>query len=286
MDTHSEVHFAARSILSAGCWGRGVPRDGGRVRLPAGLAGKFGDVALVGVEGTGSYGAGLTRYLAARGIRVVEVDRADRQERHRNGKSDPLTRSAPPALPCPAGIGRAEGPRRGSRGDPVPDGRQAQRPARASQAVNQARALILTGPNELRARFAGKGTAALAEAVAALRPRPGAACYPLRVALRELGRRVQFLDGQIARLDELIVPLVTARAPGLLALHGVGPDTAALLLTAARTTRNGCAARPPGPTCAPPPRSPPPRARPAGTGSTAAGTARPTTPCGASSSPG
>ncbi len=44
---------------------------------------------------------------------------------------------------------------------------------------------------------------------------------------------MQFLDGQIARLDELIVPLVTARAPGLLALHGVGPDTAALLLTAA-----------------------------------------------------
>jgi transposase len=50
----------------------------------------FGTVALAGVEGTGSYGAGLARYLAAAGIRVVEVDRADRQDRHRQGKSDPL----------------------------------------------------------------------------------------------------------------------------------------------------------------------------------------------------
>ena len=54
--------------------------------------------------------------------------------------------------------------------------------------------------------------------------------YATRVALRELGRRAQFLDGQLDRLDELIGPLVTERAPGLLALHGVGPDTAALLL--------------------------------------------------------
>ena len=55
----------------------------------------------------------------------------------------------------------------------------------------------------------------------------------LWVALRELGRRAQFLDAQLDRLDELIGPLVTARAPGLLALHGVGPDTAAMLLVAA-----------------------------------------------------
>ena len=57
--------------------------------------------------------------------------------------------------------------------------------------------------------------------------------YATRVALREPGRRAQFLDAQLDRLDELIGPLVTARAPGLLALHGVGPDTAALLLIAA-----------------------------------------------------
>ena len=57
--------------------------------------------------------------------------------------------------------------------------------------------------------------------------------YATRIALRELGRRGRFLDTQIGRLDELIVPLVSARAPGLLGLHGVGPATAALLLIAA-----------------------------------------------------
>ena len=56
--------------------------------------GGFGDLALAGVEGTGSYGAGLARYLAAAGIRVVEAVRADRQDRRRQGKSDPLDASA------------------------------------------------------------------------------------------------------------------------------------------------------------------------------------------------
>jgi transposase len=56
---------------------------------------------------------------------------------------------------------------------------------------------------------------------------------PVRVALREPGRRAQFLDGQLERLDELIVPLVTAPAPGLLTVYGLGPRTAALLLIAA-----------------------------------------------------
>ena len=52
----------------------------------------FGDIALAGVEGTGSYGAGLARHLAAASVRVAGVDRAHRQDRHRRGKSDPLLR--------------------------------------------------------------------------------------------------------------------------------------------------------------------------------------------------
>ena len=67
-----------------------------------------------------------------------------------------------------------------------------------------------------------------------LRPRPGDVVgYATRIALRELGRRAEFPGGQLERLDELIVPLVTAHAPGLLALYGIGPNTAALLLIAA-----------------------------------------------------
>jgi transposase len=103
-----------------------------------------------------------------------------------------------------------------------------------TRTINQARALILTGPDDLRARFARHTPAALVTGLAALRPRPGDVTgYATRIALRELGRRAQFLDSQLGRLDELIIPLVTARAPGLLALYGIGPHTAALLLITA-----------------------------------------------------
>ena len=231
VDTHSEVHVAAALDPVGGLPGtREFPATAaGYASLLGWLAG-FGDVALAGVEGTGSYGAGLARYLARRGVRVVEVDRAGRQDRHRQGKSDPLDAVSAARA---AQSGRAAGKPRGRDGavEAIRALMVARRSARhkRTQAINQARALILTG-----ARFAGKRAAALAEAVAALRPRPGdAAEYSLRVALRELGRRVQFPGDQIARLDELIIPLVTVRAPGLLSLYGVGPGTAALLLIAA-----------------------------------------------------
>ncbi len=112
----------------------------------------------------------------------------------------------------------------------------ARRSARSerTQAINQARSLIVTGPDELRARFARHTPAQLVAGLAAMRPRPGdVPGYATRIALRELGRPAQFPGTRIGHLDELIVPLVTARAPGLLALHGIGPDTAALLLVAA-----------------------------------------------------
>jgi hypothetical protein len=100
--------------------------------------------------------------------------------------------------------------------------------------VASSRALILTGPDDLRTRFARHTPAALITGLASLRPCTGDVTgHATRIALRELGRRARFLDGQLERLDELIVPLVSARAPGLLALYGVGPHTAALLLIAA-----------------------------------------------------
>src|SRR5580704_8490394 len=201
----------------------------------AGWAGGFGTVALAGIEGTGSYGAGLARHVTAAGIRVVEAVRSDRQDRRRHGKSDPLDAVSAARA---ARSGRARGAPKGRDGAVeairalMADGRSAR--SERVQTNGQARALVLTGPDDLRARFAGHTAAGLVSGLASLRPRPGSTVgYATRIALRELGRRAEFPGAQLERPGELIAPLVTARAPGLLALFGVGPNTAALLLIAA-----------------------------------------------------
>jgi transposase len=236
VDTHAEVHVAAALDPIGGLLGvRQFPATAAGYADLLEWLGEFGAAALVGVEGTGSYGAGLARHMAGAGVRVVEAGRADRQDRHRQGKSDPLDAVSAARA---AQSGRASGTPKGRDGavEAIRALMVAKRSARneRTQPINQARALILTGPDNLRARFARHTPAALAAELAALRPRPGdVPGYATRIALRELGRRVQFLHAQLGRLDELIIPLVTARAPGLLSLHGVGPDTAALLLIAA-----------------------------------------------------
>jgi transposase len=289
VDTHADSHAAAALDGIGGLLGVSEfpATPAGYAQLLGWLQG-FGTVCLVGIEGTGSYGAGLARHISAAGIRVVEVDRSDRQDRRRAGKSDPLdaVSAARAAL-----SGRASGAPRGRDGqvEAIRALMVAKRTARAqrTQTINQARALIITGPDDIRTRFTGQAPAELVAELAALRPRPGSMVrYHTLLALRELGRRACYLDGQLARLDELITPLVTARAPGLLSLFGVGPDTAAMLLIAAGDHPAGSAPKPPGRTCARPPRSRPPQARWPGTGSTAAATGKPTTPCGGSSSPG
>jgi transposase len=236
VDTHADTHVAAALDPVGGLLGvQEFPvTPAGYARL-LGWLGGFGTVALVGIEGTGSYGAGLARHVTAAGIRVVEVDRSDRQDRRRQGKSDPLDAVSAARA---AQSGRARGAPKGRDGavEAVRVLMVAKRSARAerTQTINQARALVLTGPDDLRTRFTGHTPAALVSGMASLRPRPGSTVgYATRIALRELGRRAEFLDSQIGRLDELIVPLVTARAPGLLSVYGVGPDTAALLLIAA-----------------------------------------------------
>ena len=235
MDTHADVHVAAALDPVGGLPGvREFPvTAAGYAGLP-GWPGGFGTVCLAGIEGTGSYGAGLARHMSAAGVRVAGVDRSDRQDRRRQGKSDPLDAVSAARA---AQSGRARGAPKGRDGavEAVRALMVARRSARSerTQANGQARALIVTGPEDLRARFAAHGTADLVAGLASPRPRPGAVVgYHTRIALREPVRRAEFPDSQIACLDALIVPLVTGHAPGLIALHGVGPDTAALLVAA------------------------------------------------------
>ena len=236
MDTHADMHVAAALDPIGGLLGvEEFPvTPAGYARL-LGWLGGFGTVALVGIEGTGSYGAGLARHVTAAGIRVVEVDRSDRQDRRRQGKSDPLDAVSAARA---AQSGRARGAPKGRDGavEAIRALMVAKRSARSerTQTINQARSLIVTGPDDLRARFAGHTVAALVSELATLRPRPGDAVgYATRIALRELGGARSSSTASSSAWMSSSSPSSPPVLPGLLALHGVGPDTAALLLIAA-----------------------------------------------------
>jgi transposase len=118
--------------------------------------------------------------------------------------------------------------------------------------LNQIRHLGFTAPDELRERFGSAPRTALAAQAAALRPRPDRdpVVYATKLAMRSLGRRVLSIDDEIAGLDAALAELVTATAPGLVGLYGVGVDTAAILCVAPATTPSESAAKPRGRTCA------------------------------------
>jgi len=238
VDTHLEVHVAAALDPIGGLLGvkEFCTSRAGERELLAWLSG-FGPVARIGVEGTGSYGASLGRFLAAAGVTVIEVDRPNRQARHRRGKSDPV--DAIEAAHAAQG-GRATGAAKSRDGnvEAIRALMVAKRSARSVRikTLNQIRHLSFTAPEEIRARYKDiTSRQGIATQVAVLRPRAGGdpVLYATKVAMRTLGRRVLALDDEMAALDALLTELVTATAPELLALCGIGIDTAAILLVAA-----------------------------------------------------
>lgn len=91
VDTHKELHVAAVLDCSETVLGTrsfSTTRAGYRALLA--WITEFGELARVGVEGTGSYGAGLTRHLTKAGVAILEVDLPDRSDRRRKGKDDDL----------------------------------------------------------------------------------------------------------------------------------------------------------------------------------------------------
>ena len=86
-----DVHVAAALDPLGGLLGtESFATDPAGYKALLGWLERFGDVTKIGVEGTGSYGSGLARYLRRVGVEVIEVDRPNREERRRSGKSDPL----------------------------------------------------------------------------------------------------------------------------------------------------------------------------------------------------
>jgi len=175
VDTHLDSHVAAALDAKGGLLGVEHFDAGraGETRLIAWLH-ELGPIDRVGVEGTGSYGAGLARRLRAAGVSVVEVDRPNRQTRHRKGKSDPV--DAIEAARAAQG-GRATGLAK-SRDGNVEAMRAllvARRSARSSRikAMTQIRHLGFCGPDELREHLDGVSAIMLGRTAAGVRPRRG-----------------------------------------------------------------------------------------------------------------
>ena len=181
VDTHADVHIA----VAKDAFGRRLDTTS-VATTPAGYAQllgwaqRLGQIAAWGIEGTGSFGAGLTRFLRHHGQVVVEVNRPDRAARRRHGKSDPLDAEA---------AARAVQGQQGSApkaGDGQVEMIRSLRVARATamkartQAINALKALVVTAPEELREQLRGLSTVSLVRAAA--RFEPGAVTTPMAAA--------------------------------------------------------------------------------------------------------
>ena len=236
VDTHKDQHVAVAID------GRGVRL--GENHLPATTCGyeelerwsrSLGAIHAFGIEGTGSYGAGVARYLIAQGYTVVEVNRPDRSVRYQKGKSDP-TDAEMAARAVLAGVAGAT-PKSGE-GEVemirmLKIARDSAVKAR-TQAVNQMKALVITAPAGLRETLDNLATSDLATRCNGFRPgrldNPTAA---VKYALRSLASRYRYLSRESADLDAELHRLTRSTAPALVNIFGIGPDTAASLLIAA-----------------------------------------------------
>ena len=236
VDTHRDVHVAAVVDTVGRVLGSAPFRTDtvGYEQLGNWL-GSHGSVARVGIEGTGSYGAGLARHLISIGVEVVEVNRPNRQLRRRYGKTDATDAQAAARA---ALNGQATGVPKS--GDGPVEGIRMLSVARRSaikartQAINQIHALVVTAPDQVKHHLSGLSPKARVKVCAAFRP--GTADTTTRyakAALRSLARRYQTLTAEIGELDTEIRRLCAKANPALLATPGVGPDIAAALLITA-----------------------------------------------------
>ena len=175
VDTHADTHVAAAIDHNGGLLGvESFPAtETGYEELLGWLVG-FGELVRVGVEGTGSWGVGLARFLNDQDVTVVEVDRPNRQQRRKAGKSDP-TDAVSAARAALSGVATVvPKPRNGA----VEEMRVllvARRSARQQriQNLNQLQHLVFTAPEEIRVRFKDRYKTGLVTEAANMRPHKG-----------------------------------------------------------------------------------------------------------------
>ena len=193
-----------------------------------------GAIDQVGIEGTGSYGAGVTRYLTNQDVTVIEVSRPNRQHRRRHGKSDTTD-----AIAAARAVqsGEATGQPRGNHGPT--ESLRAIRVARNGAvkarhaAINQLKALLVTAPETIRHHLAGLTTTQLAATTAHYRPDTNL-CDPTtgtKTAMRSIGQRIETLTKEIKDHTTALTQIVTTTAPPqLLNECGIGTIVATDLL--------------------------------------------------------
>ncbi|MET4658434.1 MULTISPECIES: IS110 family RNA-guided transposase [Streptomyces] len=191
-----------------------------------------GHVIAIGVEGTSSYGAGFTRTAISHGQHVIEVNRPDRAERRRIGKSDPIDAYAAARA---ALSGRASS---APKDDTVAGIRALHNAARSAvkartAALNQIGSILIAAPETVRARYGHLKGTDRTDALARLRPAGDSVHTAVLSALKSLARRVKELTAEHQALVKALDSVVSVHNPGLRAAHGVGPDTAAQLLVTA-----------------------------------------------------
>jgi transposase len=224
VDSHKDVHVAAAVDQ--------VGRVLGTTWVPTTTQGsaqllrwatRLGQVQRFGIEGTGSFAAGLSRWLQQQGYQVVEVNRPNRQTRRRRGKSDPVDAEAA-ARAVLAGEATTTPKAANGTVEMLRVLRVARRSAikARGQAANQLHSLLVTAPDQLRHQLRGLPLARLVDPQAAT-----------KFALRELARRYQFLTAELDRLDAELAALAPKAAPRLLARRGVGAQVAGALLVVA-----------------------------------------------------
>ena len=235
VDTHKHTHTAALLDAATGAVlaraAVGADPDG-YAELTA-LAEQHSGLRAWALEGSGGYGAGLARHLADQGELVIELDRPVRPKRRAGAKSDPIDaeRAARDAL---ARTHLAQ-PKTGAERAALQMHLTARRAAveAGADAQRQLHALVVTGPERVRAKFRGQSTRLMISTASGLRtPRGGDAELTAAVTvLRALARRIRFLEAEALDHERTIRALVRSWRPDLLQLPGVGPIVAATVLT-------------------------------------------------------
>jgi transposase len=188
IDTHLDtIHVALIDPWGRGLADREFPTTPSGYRHAVEFLTEHGEVVVVGIEGTSSYGAGITRFIIRAGIEVLEVIRPERSVRRRQGKSDPLD-----AYEAARAVlsGRATAPAKSTDIESLRALHNARRSAvKARQSAQvQIRSLLVTAPVTLREKYRGRTAFRLIRALAASRPAmyadPG--CRGVLTALKHL----------------------------------------------------------------------------------------------------